>query len=266
MAIKIYVDVLFLTNLIFDFVLLFFTTFFAKKVAKPLKILLASAVGGALAVISFFFVRNTIVSVIAQFFVAFIMVAITFGKRIFFERVRLSAVLYVTAFTLAGVCMLLVKNNGFIAKGGIIYFDISMYKLLLAGFFTYILSLIFYGVVQKENIDEREFVNVTVCNSGIKNELKGFVDTGNILKDENGRGVIFANRELFYNCLNDNDKSVIFVNTIGGKTCCIAFCPDEISYLSKCGRKVLTEKRKIALTDTKISDDFELLLPSDFYF
>ena len=262
MAVKVYVDVLFLTNLIFDYILLWASSVFVKKIPKPLKMLIASMVGAFFAIIAFFYAKNTASVVFFQLFTSSLMVILVFGVKDFFGYVRMSAVLFVTAFTLGGAMLYLVKNDGVISSGGAFYIDVSMPTMFLAGIFTYFLSSISYSIVLKrrEQADNECFFTVKKGNEKIT--LKGFVDSGNKVKDENGRGVIFVSENVFKGFDEEkNAKNEIFVETVAGKSNLLSFTADEI-YTDKAA---INPKRKIALVKDGILKDKEAILPNDFF-
>lgn len=265
MAIKIYVDILFLTNLIFDYVLLLFTALFTKNLAKPHRILIASGVGGLISVYLFFYVKNAGLVMLFGLLTSSIMIILAFGVKDFFCGVRMSCVLYVTTFTLGGAVMSLIKSERLINSGGAFYIDIGMTELILCGVITYIISKISYGyILNRKRISEKIY-DVTFGGEDKEIKLKGFFDTGNIVKDINGRGVIIADFRLKDRILhNDLDNlEDITVKTLGGEAVLQMTEPKTI-FISDNGN-IVEKKRKIAFSKKKIYDGFSMILPEDIF-
>ncbi len=262
MAVKVYVDVLFLTNLIFDYILLWASAAFVKKTPKPFKMLLASSVGAFFAIIAFFCAKNTAVIVFFQLLTSSLMIILVFGVKDFFCCVQMSAVLFVTAFTLGGALLYLVKTDGVIFSGGAFYVDINTTMLFGAGIITYVLSSISYGVVLKKREDKQGSYTFTVSIGEEEVTLNGYFDSGNCAKDENGRGIVFVNPQKFENALNKGIKTEkIIVKTAGGGIELDCFYAEKVST-----EKAFNQpKRKIAFLKEEIIGEGDAILPNDFF-
>lgn len=262
MAIKVYVDVLFLTNLIFDYILLCFTALFSKTFAKPLKMLLSSAFGALFAVVSFFTLNNAGIVTATQLAVSVAMIMLAFGVADFFKIFRLCAVFFVCTFTLGGACLALTKESGGAILGGAVYLNVSAAKLLTAGTLTYVLSNISYGAVLSKRAKAAGCYTVKVCKKNKAVSLKGFYDTGNTAKDENGNGFIIAKKNSVFPLI-DGDSLENFgtasLSTLGGSATLKTFTPDAVYFGSK------EKKCKIAVCDDEINFEADAILPNDFF-
>ena len=92
----------------------------------------------------------------------------------------------------------------------------------------------------------------------------GYYDTGNVAKDEFGRGILIVNRESLNSLLEGEktDFKTVIVDTVGGKTELKSFIPDKIYYE---GAKKNQPKRKVAFLDALHASEKKLILPEDFF-
>ena len=194
-----------------------------------------------------------------------VMIILAFGVKDFFCGVRLSCVLYVTTFTLGGAVLSLIKSERLIKSGGSFYIDICMTELILCWVITYIISKISYGYILNRKRVNDKIYDVTVFGEDKEIKLKGLFDTGNTVKDINGRGVIIADFSLKDRFLHKdcNDLEDIKVKTLGGEAVLKLTQPQTI-FISDNG-KILEKKRKIAFSKKKIYDGFSMIHPEDIF-
>ena len=77
---KIYLDLIYIVNLVFDFVLLFLVSYFLKRRIKIYRILLGSLVG-SFSVIFLFLPLSNISLLFLKIFTSILMIVITFGYK-----------------------------------------------------------------------------------------------------------------------------------------------------------------------------------------
>lgn len=184
----IYLDLVFLLNFIYDFLLLITTGVVLKKIFSLKKIFFASFFG-AFSIILLFIDFNNLVLFFLKIFISFIMVYISFGKK----KILTSMVyLYMNSVILAGFLYYLTIEFSY-DRSGIVFFKNSFnvnYVVLI--FFAPTILFVYFKQIKllKEKInmnlkikiyfDEKNFVF-----------LSGFIDSGNKLKDPiSGKHVI----------------------------------------------------------------------------
>ena len=190
---KIYLDLVFIINFFFDFVLLFGTKYILKKRIKLIRIFLGSIIGG-LSIFFLFIPINSISLFIFKIIISIIMIIVTFGEKDFFKTYLY---FYILSIFLGGTMYLL--NNMFSYKNeGIIFFSngLSINFIIML-----ILSpIIIYLYVKEKKEHDNTYNNiykVEIYLDGNKYILNGYLDTGNNLFDPyKKRPIIIINNKI----------------------------------------------------------------------
>ena len=175
----IYVDLVFLINLIMDFYILSGVKFLLKLDTKLIRILLGSLIG-SLSLFLLFFHLSTILLNLFKIIISLLMVLITFGKYKFFNRLFY---LYVVSIFLGGSIYLINDSLGYKVSGFLFInngYSINLIILLIISpIIIYLYVKEFVNLKKKLNTT----YNVTIKIKNKKIKLEGFLDTGNKLID-----------------------------------------------------------------------------------
>lgn len=175
----IYVDLVFLINLIMDFYILSGVKFLLKLDTKLIRILLGSLIG-SLSLFLLFFHLSTILLNLFKIIISLLMVLITFGKYKFFNRLFY---LYVVSIFLGGSIYLINDSLEYKVSGFLFInngYSINLIILLIISpIIIYLYVKEFVSLKKKLNTT----YNVTIKIKNKKIKLEGFLDTGNKLID-----------------------------------------------------------------------------------
>ena len=140
-----------------------------------------------------------------------------------------------------------------------------MTELILCGIITYIISKISYGYILNRKRFSDKIYNVTFGGEDNEIKLKGLFDTGNTVKDINGRGVIIADFSLKDRILHKDSDNLedITVKTLRGEA--VLKLTEPITIFISDNGEILEKKRKIAFSKKKIYDGFSMILPEDIF-
>lgn len=201
---KIYLDLVLLINFFFDFLLLFATKYILKERVRLYRLVLGSLTG-ALSIFFLFIKLNSFSLFILKIIISIIMILITFGSRDFLKKY---IYFYIISIFLGGTMYFL--NMTFSYKNeGIIFFSNG----LSINFIVMIIlsPIIIYFYVKEMKTYKNNYSNcylVDIFKKGKKYSLKGYLDTGNTLKDQyKKRGVILLDLERF----DYTNKEIIYV-------------------------------------------------------
>lgn len=199
---KLYLDLIFLLNIWFDFLLLLSVSILLKRNVKFKRIILGSIVGG-LTIFILFLDLNNITLFILKLLTSILMTLTTFSfKNIKYTLTNLGY-FYLTSIILGGGMYLIsdslsLNNNGLLFyKNG---YSLNYYIILIIS----PIIIIFYirnTLKLKENYSNYHKVDIIFKNKVYK--LNGYLDTGNNLYDPyKKRSIILVNLELEYNLEN----------------------------------------------------------------
>ncbi|MBR5157910.1 MAG: sigma-E processing peptidase SpoIIGA [Clostridia bacterium] len=280
MEIKIYTDILFLINLIFDFCLLSVTSALIHIKPNLIKLIISSATGAFYSVMVFFTSSLILSNYMLQIAVAATMVSIAFGIKKIKTFLKYLCIFYLTSLAAGGMCFALFSSSGLgsrfgaVYSNGILYINISVHKLIFAAAILHIVLRTAVCAGEKFALKASKIKSVTLSAFGNNLTLPGLCDSGNFLSDsETGLGVCVAEWTAVKNCFPDYDtvfevaenKPEIFKKItckgIGGTQELYAFYA-ELGYSFSSA----TSKRLIAITPQKLTSDqkYFLILPNDF--
>ena len=194
----VYVDVLFMSNLAVNYLLLLLTARVSGVYTSRLRLLAGGALGAVFAVFLFFPELHPVVAVAARCLLCAAIVLVAFNREPLRVVRRVCLIFLALSFALAGGMVALITllgTTGLEARNGVPYFDLSLRMLLGASLGIYgLLGLIFGhgGMSAKSKSTE-----ITLKNGENAVKLNGFTDTGNLLRDPiGGRRVIVVSPEI----------------------------------------------------------------------
>ncbi|MCR4615287.1 MAG: sigma-E processing peptidase SpoIIGA [Clostridiales bacterium] len=181
----IYIDVLFVINLMVTYFLLMSASAIIKAPAKRLRVLAASAVGGLASGVILLPPLNTFFMLLIRLFLSGILILISFGfgeKRKFIRNI---AVFYAVNFVFAGLMMaiwLLFKPKGMMYNNTAVYFNISVFKLILTACVCYVILSLGNKLFRSAAPGNRSYeATVTLGEKSVR--VPALLDTGNTLTD-----------------------------------------------------------------------------------
>lgn len=178
----IYLDIYFIKNIFFNFLLLYLTSFLIREKTKWYRLLFASILGGTYAITALYF-EKVFRSNLLKILIALTMLLISYGKK---QIVNNVSNFYVISYFVAGfIASILNIQNETI--------------LILFASFTIVLFVLYHKENKKQN-----YYEIEVSFLGNKINLKAKLDTGNELKDSLfGDAVIVVSEESIKSELNN---------------------------------------------------------------
>lgn len=168
MAVKIYVDVMFIINFIMDYILLQITALFIRKHPHTVKLLCASMIGAIYAITVFFVPFGALFLFSACLLTSVLMVTIAFGVKNIMHIVKNLAVFYLISFVASGVffAFALSKNThsrlNFIVGNNIFYTDLNAYTILAVFLIVIAVVHVSCGYLKKQRIKSQYLYEVTI--------------------------------------------------------------------------------------------------------
>ena len=199
MEMKLYLDVIFLLNIWFDFLLLLSVSMLLKRYTKIKRIFLGALTGG----ITFFFLFLNLSSFSLFFFkviVSILMILVTFSYKNFKYTLTNLGYFYLTSIILGGGMYLLSDIFSYNNHGLLFYkngFQTNYIVLLIVS-----PIILFFYIKKNLKVQEnyQHYHKVEFLYKGKLYHLTGYLDTGNHLKDPyKKRGIILVNTKLKYN-------------------------------------------------------------------
>lgn len=184
--ITIYIDVIFLENLIMNSIILYATAIILKIKPKMIKIIISSAIGSIYAIITYITEIEIYTSVILKTILAIIIVYIAFNPQNIKKMLKEVAIFYLTSFVFGGATLYLIyyiKPQEIFIKNGMFVGTYILKVILLGGIFALIIIKISSKII-KDKINPKDiYCNIKIKIDNKIIETKGMIDTGNLVKE-----------------------------------------------------------------------------------
>ena len=284
----VYADLLFLINFSMDYLCLYICAKVLHRKIRIPRILIASIVGGVYSVLALFFPVNTFLSVLIDVAVCAILCAIVFAeKNQRLSSTLLCTLLFVGISMMTGGCMTALFNllNRLPLPLSAIEDDgITTYLFAILATISGLISLRSGQVISRRASVTECLISLTVTDR--TTELKGLVDTGNLVKDPlTGKAVILIDRESLSEICDvsvydrfaigeqiPNDAHtlslrLIPINTAGGRSMLVAVKPKALTLTATDTRgraRTFSPDILIAPTDLKNSaEGYKAIIPAE---
>ena len=207
----IYLDIVFLLNIVLDFILLMSVSIILTRNASIKRILLGSMIGGVSTTLLFINI-NSLLLFILKIILGLLMVLATFSYNNFKYTFNNLFYLLTISFILSGILYL--------------FIDQENYNYLILSIFFIIIPIIYYKQLKKYQDNYSNYYHVKIFYKKKIYNLTGYLDTGNQLFDlYKKRPVILTDYQI-----NIKENDIIYVpfasvNTEGIIKC---FKPDKI--------------------------------------
>lgn len=242
----IYADVLIITNIYVDFLLIKSTQAITHSPMKTSRCIIASMLGSLFSMVIFLPGLSALSLFIIKFVSAVIIVYASFGyesKRSYIKRLF---IFFLASFIYAGIGTAISYASGgrlLLSRNGVIYADFSIITLVITTIAAYICISLYKRLADYS--EEGADYTVIVSDNGKTISFKALSDTGNLLKDSfSGKSVIVCDREtlarLYENIpgedelLNNNPTAamtgwrLIPYSTASGSGLILIICPKDI--------------------------------------
>ena len=231
----IYIDVVFLENLVMNSIILIASGIILKKKLKWIRILLASSLGAVYTIIGYISVLEIYSNLVLKVILSILIIYIAFNPQTVKQLWKDVLIFYLTSFVFGGVAFALiyvVKPQDILMKNGLFLGTYPLKTVLLAAIVAFIIIIAAFAIVKTKFGKKDMFCDVEVELNNKKIKTRAMIDTGNLLKEPiTNTPVIVLEHTLLYECVPkeilDNLESIL-----GGE---LVKIPEEIrnEYISR---------------------------------
>lgn len=244
---KIYLDVIFLINFLFDSLLLFTVSILTKRNVK-IKSIIIGGIIGSLSTFLLLFKINNLELFVFKIIVSIIMIIITFKYKNIKYTLNNLFYLYISSIILGGFLYML--NIQFSYKNEGIFFYHNGLSINFIVFIILSPMILYLYIKQSKKLKNNYsyYYNIDIYYKDKIVKLSAYLDTGNTLKDPYQKlPIIIINKEMINEELID-DYILIPINTINSHSLLHCFKADKIFI----DGKILNKKILIGLSPKKI--------------
>ena len=177
---KVYLDIIFIINYIFDFILLLSSSIILKRNTKMIRIIFGSLFG-SLSIFILFIRFNTISLTIYKLLVSIGMIIIAYGYKDIKYFVKNMYYLYLISIIMGGLLSFI--NNSFSSVNGLLFFSSFKINLFLGIILLIIGIRIYIKNIKDLKLNYNKYIDADIYFKDYKIKVNAFLDTGNKLID-----------------------------------------------------------------------------------
>ena len=213
----IYIDVVFLENLVMNSIILVASGIILKKKMKWIRIILASSLGAIYTIIGYISVLEIYSNLILKVILSILIIYIAFNPQTVKQLWKDLLIFYLTSFVFGGVAFALiyvVKPQDILMKNGLFLGTYPLKTVLLAAIVAFIIIIAAFAIVKTKFSKKDMFCDVEVELNNKIIKTRAMIDTGNLLKEPiTNTPVIVLEHTLLYECVPkeilDNLESIL---------------------------------------------------------
>ena len=213
----IYIDVVFLENLVMNSIILVASGIILKKKMKWIRIILASSLGAIYTIIGYISVLEIYSNLILKVILSILIIYIAFNPQTVKQLWKDLLIFYLTSFVFGGVAFALiyvVKPQDILMKNGLFLGTYPLKTVLLAAIVAFIIIIAAFAIVKTKFSKKDMFCDVEVELNNKMIKTRAMIDTGNLLKEPiTNTPVIVVEHTLLYECVPkeilDNLESIL---------------------------------------------------------
>ena len=203
----VYLDMIFLENLILDSILLYSTGLILKTKVKIKNILLASIVGSIYSVIYYYLNLNVLIDLIFKFFISTIMIYIAFRFRRIKELLRNIICFYITSFIFGGgvfVFIQFLNSKKLIMINGVLKGKNTIITIFFGTLITFIFIVLLLKLLKSKLTKKDLIYTIKITINKKEITTKAILDTGNFLKDPiTGVPVVIVEQDILKGIIDE---------------------------------------------------------------
>lgn len=201
----VYLDIVFLENVIMNYIIIFASCVVVKAEVKHWKILVSSSIGAIYTIVMYL----NIIPIYSNFFMklllSFVMVYISFLPKSWKKLLKNLLIFYLVSFVFGGcvfALMYFVSPQLALIKNGVFVGAYPIKIALIGGLISFVIIQISFKIV-KTKLSKKDMIydiEIIINKKGIK--VRALLDTGNLLKDPiTGIPVIVVEHKSLYSVL-----------------------------------------------------------------
>ena len=183
---SIYLDIVFIENVIMNYIILLATVIITKEKLNQIRIIISSIIGGIYAVSYYVTKFSTYITIPAKVILSIVMIYIAINPKSIKKMIKELIVFYLTSFAFGGCAIAIlytIKPQNIINKKGSLIGIYPIKVALIGGIIGFITIIIAFKLVKNKMSIKDLLCTIKIIDNGTEKKVKAFLDTGNFLKD-----------------------------------------------------------------------------------
>ena len=195
----VYLDIVFLENIIIDFIILVATGLISKSKINKLRLFLSIVLGGMYVIFSYITEMKIYSNIFLKITLSITMIYLAFFPTKIKTMLKQLIIFYLTSFTFGGVALALlyfIKPEYIFVKNGVLVGAYPLKIAILAGIVGFFVINLSFKIVKNKINRNNMFCNINIFLKEKTTTVRAIIDTGNLLKEPiSGLPVIVVEKE-----------------------------------------------------------------------
>ncbi len=204
----IYVDVVFLENILLNYIIILATGIISKSKINYFRILISSLIGGIFVITNYVFGISQNTNLFFKLLLSVLMILIGFKEHKFKKIVKQFVFFYLVSFTFGGIAFMLL----FLVSPDDIVFEKNHFTgtypikmTLIAGGVGLVIIIIVSNIIRSRMTTKEMLCEIEIFYLGKNKRIKSMIDSGNLLKDPISKSdVIIVEKDSLTNIVSEN--------------------------------------------------------------
>lgn len=201
----VYLDVVFLENLVINYIIIYATGIVSKAKMKYIRILVGSLIGAVYSVIYYIINLKIYSTIIVKVVLSIVIIYISFKSKNIKILAKQVLLFYLVSFVFGGAAIAIiymVNSQDITIQNGVLVGSYTIRTVLIGIIIAYITLIIAFNIIRTKISKKDLICDIEVNFDGDKIKTKAMIDTGNLLKEPiTNLSVIVMEHTLFYNII-----------------------------------------------------------------
>lgn len=202
----VYLDIVFLENVVINYIILYATAIVSKSKIKQSRILIGSIMGATYSIIYYIFNLKMYSNIILKIILSIIIIYVSFKSENFKDLGKKVLLFYLVSFVFGGAAIAIiymVNSQDITIQNGVLIGSYTIKTILVGIIIAYLTIIVAFKIIRTK-ISKKDFIcdiSITLNNKTIS--TKAMIDTGNLLKEPiTNTPVIVMEHTLFYDIIS----------------------------------------------------------------
>ena len=201
----IYIDVVFIENIIMNYIIILATGLIVKCKIRHLRFLLASTIGAIYTVIAYISKLEIYSNIIIKFLLSIIIVYVAYNPQNIKRMWKDVLFFYLTSFLFGGVAFALIyvlKPQDVLMKNGLFLGTYPLKTIGISAIIAYIIIINCFKLIKNKILKKNTYCNLEIHLNKKTVKALALIDTGNLLREPiSNTPVVIVEHSLLYNVL-----------------------------------------------------------------
>lgn len=182
----IYLDIVFLENILMNYLILYATGFIQKKKMKSIRLLIASTIGAVYAIITYLGLIPIYSELFMKVILSMILVYIAYENQTIKSGLKNLLLFYLTSFVIGGCALAMlymISPENIIFNNGVLVGTYPMKVTLIAGIVGFTVIQVSFSINKRQMKLKDLICDLEIGINGKSVMVKAYMDSGNMLKD-----------------------------------------------------------------------------------